>query len=258
MINVLELARIADDVYLDASHGSGGWHRIVNRPANGGKTGFFGASYRKGNVIVIAFRGSETKDFGNDWIVNDGAIICKVFPLPQIREAEAFTASVLATAGHACTIYILGHSLGGALAQVVAGHRSGMTGVTFNAPGMGDHKFAGHPKWGNAGHVVNLRAQGDPVSKIGKHIGKGPIMIRCPHGAGGGHKTHVFHGHGGNHFLGFLHQAEDAMHNAANAVAHAGASLMHDAKAHTMGSVLLHLKHDPIASHTPAQLLARH
>ena len=257
MINVLELARIADDVYLDHSKGSGGWHRITNRPANGGQTGFFGASYRKGNVMIIAFRGSEKKDFGRDWIVNDGAILSKAAPLPQIHEAENFTASVLTSAGHKTIVYILGHSLGGALAQVVAGHRGGLTGVTFNAPGMRDHMFNGHPKWGNAGHIVNLRAQKDPVSRFGKHIGKGPVAIRDSN-AGGGHHPHVFHCHGGNPFVGFLHQVDAALHNAGDAVAQAGTNIMNTFKSHTMTSVLLDLSHDPIASRTPEQLLARH
>ena len=249
MANILELAHLADDVYQDRSTGCGPWHRINSRPPADGIAGFFGASYRNGNVLVLAFRGSETNDVARDWIVNDFAILSKVLPLPQIREAEHFTAATLASIGSSVSVYIAGHSLGGALTQVVAGGRAHVTGVTFNAPGMADHHFQDHARFANAAHIVNLRAEGDPVSKFGKLIGKGPITV--PHGHGG-NAARVYRSHGGGVFAGIVSHVASGVDRAN----HVTKAVLHGADAHSMTKFIADIAAAPIGKQTPEQLLA--
>jgi hypothetical protein len=78
------------------------------------------------------------------------------------------------------TIFLTGHSLGGALAQLV-GKASGLPAIGFNAPGSGQvygplSDFLGVGNWpsfagGNANINVDYRLDGDQVSEVGTQIG---------------------------------------------------------------------------------------
>jgi pimeloyl-ACP methyl ester carboxylesterase len=104
-------------------------------------------------------------------------------PVNQVGSALAFFAAAhraLARAG--CERHlVVGHSLGGALAAVIASTVTWVPvrGVTFNAPGLGEFQARGGngasdldlPR-ANADNVMNFRSASDIVSHWGLHIGK--------------------------------------------------------------------------------------
>jgi Mg-chelatase subunit ChlD len=86
-------------------------------------TGFSAVAIKKGDKIVIAYRGSDEPGIAsiNDWIGNNvGGILAKGTNA-QVPKAKDFTAKVIHDyPGH--DIYVTGHSLGGFLAQAVSYH----------------------------------------------------------------------------------------------------------------------------------------
>ena len=249
------------DVYDDDLHGPRGWKRTHRRPALRGLTGFFGAVYRKGGTLVIAFRGSEgfNDDFIRDWLVNDVAILSKRIPIPQAVEAGSFARDAVEAAGRKSVVYITGHSLGGALAQIVAGNLDGTIGVTFNAPGVRDRALSALRSWSNAAKVLNLRAEGDPVSKFGDHVGSEPVTLRnsnAPTLAGTAVKVYASMTLGLAIGLKSRNAGVAVGMAAASAGAAVGEAVKHVAQAHTMDAVLACLRNNPIARKTPELLLA--
>ena len=92
--------------------------------------------------IIIAFRGSmppenfNLNEFIQDWIINDFGDIVGGSTPTQLSSAINFYNHIkenyLSANG---TITLTGHSLGGALVQLVAA-KEGVEGYTFNAPGV--------------------------------------------------------------------------------------------------------------------------
>jgi hypothetical protein len=182
MVKVLEAAECASAVYGDETVPKlGGWSRLNSRAPLNGLTGFFGSGFVSplGDELVIAFRGSEGlgDDALRDWLINDVAILSKIIPIAQWAEAELFASNLMRQQKRWRQCFVVGHSLGGALAQIVAGNTTECFGVTFNAPGVRDHLFASSRAWRNAKSILNVRVKGDPVSAFGKHVGKQPITI---------------------------------------------------------------------------------
>jgi pimeloyl-ACP methyl ester carboxylesterase len=139
---------------------------------------FAGGAYA-GNegVGVIAFRGSREME---DWKGANLEIIRRQLPERQLGSALAFFASAYrALERVGCRRYVVvGHSLGGGLAAVVAATVTWVPvrGVTFNAPGLA--QFAGTQAgsgldlgYPNAENVLNFRSDADIVSRWGCHIG---------------------------------------------------------------------------------------
>ena len=202
MPTVMDLALMAKAVYR-ASPDVPNWTRLNFRAASGILDGFQAAAFSGQGGIVIAFRGSAQ---GEDWLVNAayGAGMNTVrFSQAEnfaVKEAKNFTAMF----GNA-PVYITGHSLGGAIAQIVA-NRRGYKFVTFNAPGvavlasrnidqmaasvvtgMFGVRVAGaiastfvHPQQAyrdikaafKKAHGLNVCLKTDGVSQIGVHYGK--------------------------------------------------------------------------------------
>jgi hypothetical protein len=138
------------------------------------QTGFVGAIFAKSKTdVVVSFRGSVSKQ--KDWAGAD----VKMF-LRKLPENHFLGGSELYTTARglypSATIVVVGHSLGGAIAQLVARYH-GCPGVSFNAPGMATHaeKLPVQlpvPGGGGGAAVVNFREARDPVSAaIGGHIG---------------------------------------------------------------------------------------
>lgn len=116
--------------------------------------------------VVIAYRGSN--DFP-DFAVADWQIACGETPYTQSVEAEAFYDLVKYNYGinNGNNISITGHSLGGALAQLISADH-GNYAVTFNAPGMESQAEIYEYTHKN---VLNYVIMNDIVGNLGDHVG---------------------------------------------------------------------------------------
>ncbi|CAN5370284.1 hypothetical protein BH10PSE7_BH10PSE7_27670 [soil metagenome] len=113
-------------VYGGPSTNTAGWTRIA-KDAND-DSGFSAAAYQKGDQIVIAFRGwdqLDTADIPNIVRAYDGK------PFEQIADAQHFVDAVTQNFAGA-HISLVGHSLGGALASIMA-VRNDLKAATFAA-----------------------------------------------------------------------------------------------------------------------------
>lgn len=195
MPTVRELGLMANAVY-DAAPVVPGWACIARRAASR-LNGFQAATFVSSGITVLAFRGtSQTMDVAADLKLGVG------MNSTYFADAEDYAFAYQ----HLPNVYVCGHSLGGAIAQVV-GNRRQMKFVTFNAPGvavvasrnildasatMSAVRVAGmtlsafrHPIQAardmraafNTAHGLNVCLQNDVVSRIGLHYGE---VIRIP------------------------------------------------------------------------------
>ena len=128
MPTVMDAAMAADAAY-EPHPRLEGWTLKTFRPS--GKTigdAFQGALFVRGDEAVIAFKGTSQK---RDFIAD--AKLAVGMNTYQYSDACEF---VDENVGPLKTAYLVGHSLGGAIAQIVA-NRRGLRFVTFNAPGVG-------------------------------------------------------------------------------------------------------------------------
>jgi hypothetical protein len=183
MPTLLTLAMMASDVYDDTGSGAVvGYRRLSPTPvmntANTRPSSFFGAAYFSGSVGVVAFRGSAES---TDWIDADADIGMGNLPIDQFGDALSFfiEARTQLTALGCSRIVLTGHSLGGGLTQLVgAGITSSpVVGVTFNAPGVGSLRGPVTISRANASNLFHYRARHDPVSLVGAHIGRAPVVV---------------------------------------------------------------------------------
>lgn len=128
MTTIANYALMAQAVY-DDNPQVPGWTRTAFRPSGSGLTeGFQGAAFSRGGEIVFACKGtSQGRDFVADLLLGTG------FNSFQFGSARQWVAST--GVGSASQATVCGHSLGGAIAQIV-GNRLRMRFVTFNAPGI--------------------------------------------------------------------------------------------------------------------------
>lgn len=196
MPTILDYAMVSSEVYADVPGNTNGWTVGATRlkSADGELQA---AVYTKGQETIVAFKGTSSggwdklADFKLGFCVNSS----------YFRKAEEFVAR------HAPNALLAGHSLGGAIAQVV-GHRKNLPFVTFNAPGVAllptfnsgsvgrnlsqlspvgllrvvgaAYGVARHPRQakrdlcaiGNKSDGLNYRLSGDLVSQWGVHRGK--------------------------------------------------------------------------------------
>jgi len=181
MPSLVICARIAEDVYHDRPT-TVDWHQPVRVPYQdlycAGHEFAGGAYAGSDGVGIIAFRGSRELE---DWKGANLEIVRRQIPVRQLGNALAFFASAhRALERTGCSRYlVVGHSLGGGLAAIIAAAVSWVPvrGVTFNAPGLGqfvDSSAEGGFDLGcpNAENVLNFRSDADIVSRWGCHIGK--------------------------------------------------------------------------------------
>lgn len=194
MANLLELAKMSRAAY-DENMGRGtvasGWSCSRFRRASGSLSGFQGAIFKKSGETVVAFRGTaQAMDVVADLKLGTG-MNTTYFDLGQQFASFASGPNVIVT----------GHSLGGAIAQVVA-NRGGYRMATFNAPGVGviasrnmlrsnplmnvvrlygmTVSAVRHPQQAVSDVLntfrsvqgINLCLENDIVSRIGNHYGK--------------------------------------------------------------------------------------
>lgn len=172
---------------------------------------FFACAYefKKANFVTIAFRGTVPSDardvFGADF-AGIGLSLNSLCPFLKVNDALDFTHQ---WSRRTRNIWLVGHSLGGAYVQI-AGALLKQFGMTFNAPGVLHlvNQYSQHPftkivggvcnpamqvlSAGLGAELVNLfnkavaaadgsdlafaavanyRAQYDPVSVLGSHVG---------------------------------------------------------------------------------------
>lgn len=95
------------------------------------KDNFACAAYRNGNKVIISFRGTDDPA---DILISDGHIAAGKIPDKEFEYAEMFYAEVQNHfKDEDVEIEFTGHSLGGAIAQLL-GAKYGNKTVTFNAP----------------------------------------------------------------------------------------------------------------------------
>ncbi len=114
------------------------------------------------NEIVIAYRGTELNDIGD--VSSDINILLGNIPQAQLTDAENFYKAVVAQYGDE-NIVITGHSLGGAIAQII-GSKTGKLTYTYNAPGMATYSGI-YPDV-----VKNFVVMNDYVGMYGDHVGE--------------------------------------------------------------------------------------
>lgn len=110
-----------------------GGYKILDTYRNN-DSGFYAAAFEDCNDgIVIAFRGSETNDFWNDWVVTDGGFFVDSGMSEQFIDALIFYYEIKNT-NPSKEIRLTGHSLGGALATFVS-IITNEEALTFNGAG---------------------------------------------------------------------------------------------------------------------------
>ena len=187
--------------------------------------GFYGAAYEwlGTNEIVIAYRGTELTDIAD--ILNDIAILFQL-AVRQTKYAYSLYKHIKSKYPKA-TISLTGHSLGGALAQLVAvlvarDEGIGVHTETFNAPGVGDFASSSFYDFWKFGQfdVVNYFNPYDIIGSYGRHIG---IEVRIEpedlyrkklNAAAWGNEDPVFYfikitSEPGSHFLSFFEDYYD-------------------------------------------------
>lgn len=153
MTTLGDCAVCADAVYRDG-HGHplrGAWRggELVT-----GGTGFQGRVYRRDGAVIVAYRGTDSM---LDQLLTWSHLAAKAPPWAQLLPAMNLARRGLQEQPH--RIVLTGHSLGGALAKVVATHL-GIPAVLFNAPDVAFHLGAKRP-W-----IKSIAAQGDPVAGL--------------------------------------------------------------------------------------------
>jgi len=159
-----------------------GWEKAGD--AGGASAGIYKFNGHK-DMYILSYRGSSNSPFTKgdgrkDWTVDDAALAAGMTPE---RASDCITyAQQLKLQYKDAFILVVGHSLGGYLAQVV-GVKCDLPFITYNAPpALGT--FSGSLADGTKAHKFrkgcNLRIDWDPVSRLtaGSHVGP---VITLPH-----------------------------------------------------------------------------
>lgn len=185
---VYDLATLANAVYYWGQTVVGEWKRVAAF-GDHKEGGFYGALYKRDVMSVLAYRGTD-----DPWDVSPDAEIALGQVPGQMPNAELALSRAKRSTGTA-PLAVTGHSLGGALACLIAA-KAGLPCVTFNAPGVarsyaasfrvpilqGLIPFASAPEVAfgmvkaaslDTSRIINIRANYDVVS-----IGTGPRLGR--------------------------------------------------------------------------------
>lgn len=179
MVTLMEYALLADKAYVPSTDGAAsipGWRSSKVRAMDADQSakdprweGLQCRAFRKkeGGDVVIAFRGTAC---GADFL-SDAKLSAWGIPM-RCHEAIRLT-EVWKKHYKGRPVTLTGHSLGGAIAQVV-GIFTDTRFVTFNAPGMWTNcvGVCAFPKLMNTlSRGMNFIKWGDTIGNFGKHIG---------------------------------------------------------------------------------------
>lgn len=195
MTSIIELAYLSDAAYQlsgnvvvrDPKNQERVWERAASNTLSGGFS--YAIFKRRGaNESVLAYRGTDTTLSGFVQDLDDDVAIMQNNPPAQLRLAIDVASSV----GGPCR-FLTGHSLGGALAALVAGMRR-RRAVTFDAPGVLTEcvrasvrtlSFSALKGCVFGADVTNIRMAGDPVSSwwtTGFQVGERRRTVSAPDG----------------------------------------------------------------------------
>lgn len=202
MATIMTYAQMAASVYhLQTANQVEGFELVERAPYSWFGNGFQGAIYANGEEVICAFKGTKLGNSKSNFsdVVADLGMGLGILPNQAGNAHKLYLKAKELADGRPVTV--VGHSLGGALAQIVATWNN-TPFVSFNAPGMKyelklakfnifkirqmvrTHKGASSsnvPGW-------NFRILGDPVSKFGHHVGVVvPLSARTPMGSMGKH-----------------------------------------------------------------------
>lgn len=168
---IFQSAFLSDQVYKEKFADAGAW-KVVDSYVDP-NTGFQGAAYlnRVTNKVVVAFRGTDLSE-RNDLRANTNIAGFKgdIFDR-QVGGARELIERVQKSYPNT-GVSLTGHSLGGAIAQVV-GSESGLETHTFNAPGVSH--MVKNPS--GMDHIYNHVRDSDIIGTAGDHVGH---VVRYP------------------------------------------------------------------------------
>ena len=95
--------------------------------------GFEGQIYKKGNDIVVVYKGTDKKSMKD--VYNDTQLVLSETPIQQENAHQLYQEAINKYPNS--NIEITGHSLGGSMAQIEAA-RTGAKATTFNAYGTAE------------------------------------------------------------------------------------------------------------------------
>ena len=193
---LLTLANLSKNVYSGAAQSYGGYSAITTNcgtlPAQCPYDGFRAVAFATPDKsqVVIAFRGTDFGDpaTGLKNFAADTSFTTNT-PSANLALSVSYAAQFVHTVSElypGANISLTGHSLGGAIAQLV-GQASGLTTVAFNAPGGASlynqltSQLAPASGIGSGGTNTNYRVYGDQVSLAGQPIGT-TITLPAPAG----------------------------------------------------------------------------
>lgn len=186
MATIFELANLSAIAYDSAVATFQNW-RLIDRVGQASGKGFYSELYAndKTREVVMAIRGTDFDTKDTEDFVADIQLAIARSPV-QFETAKKAYLKFKSTADRRYNSnykgYLTGHSLGGGLASLVSAYRSGISTVTFNAPGM-QRSFVGGQvinligylklHYLNTSQMLHIRATGDVISVgTGKHMGK--------------------------------------------------------------------------------------
>ena len=169
MVTTNQYAELSDNVYNDSGVPFG-WAKLNVPGGINPNSGFYASAYQNTATgeIVIAIRGTQLNDAGD--LAADAQIAAGRVP-DQYQDAAAFYDTVRAQYGDSANIALTGHSLGGALASLLAAEKAadGVQATVFNAlgvKGVVDNPDNGFNPNGDYSNVHNYNALFDPISNL--------------------------------------------------------------------------------------------
>lgn len=134
------------------------------------KNGFFACVYQKDDEMVIVYRGTEISD--KEDLRNDKEMFNHVLPEQSQNALQVYDMVNKYCKEKGMELTVIGHSLGGSLAQIVGAFRNA-TAVTYNAYGVKDMLPKDLPYY-NENNIINYCNENDKLTTMNaeNHLGR--------------------------------------------------------------------------------------